>query len=490
MARVSVRRSTMLDAPVEAVWAVLRDFNSHAAWHPAIADSVIEDGAPSDTVGCVRRFHLRDAEGVLREQLLWLDDRAHALRYALLTSPLPLREYVATMQLRPVTDGGATFWTWESRFTAPEAEAQHLAGLVGDGIYQAGFDALRRMLRTPAPSVRSAPAAMPAAAANRAGAVVVARFGGPEVLEWQEMPVRPPGPGEVRIRHTAIGVNFIDIYTRSGAFQMIEPPAVPGMEAAGIVVATGEGAYGLREGDRVGYACAPPGAYVTERTMPAELVVRLPDELDDVTAAAVLLKGMTAEFLLHRVHRGASGETVLVHAAAGGTGLLLCQWASALGTNVIGVVSSEAKARLARAHGAAQVVVTASEDFVARLHEITSGRGCDVVYDGVGQTTFLRSYEALATCGHLVSFGQASGGIAPVDIAGFAAKSATVSRPNFGHYTDTREKVSAITARLFAALRGGILRVPPPRTLPLREAAAAHRALESRETTGATVLIP
>jgi NADPH2:quinone reductase len=248
--------------------------------------------------------------------------------------------------------------------------------------------------------------------------------------------------------------------------------------------------HGLSPGDRVGYACAPPGAYATERTMPADRLVHLPDDLDDITAAAGLLKGITAEFLLHRVHRLTPGETVLVHAAAGGTGLLLCQWASALGATVIGVVSSEEKARLARAHGCSHAVVTAAGDFVKQVSEITDGRGCDVVYDGVGRETFLRSYAVLAPCGHLVSFGQASGGIEPVDIAAFAEKSATVSRPNFGHYTDTRAKLVAATDRLFAALRLGILRIPRPRTLPLREAATAHRALEARETTGATVLLP
>ncbi len=478
---IRVRRSTVIDAPVQAVWEVLRDFNGHAAWHPAIADSAIEDGAAADAIGCIRRFRLREGGGVLREQLLWLDDRARAFGYCLLSGPLPLHDYVATVRLRPVTDRGGTFWTWESRFRVPDGEAERLAALVGEGIYQTGFDAVRRLLR-------AAPA--PSAVSSTSGAIVVARHGGPEVLTWTELAVRAPGPGEVRLRHTAIGVNFIDIYARTGRFRLIDPPAVPGMEAAGVVQEVGSGVHGLRPGDRVGYACAPAGAYASERTMAADLLVPLPDDLDDITAAAVLLKGMTAEFLLHRVHRVSAGETVLVHAAAGGTGLLLCQWASALGATVIGTVSTEAKASLARAQGCAHVIVTSAEDFVARIADITAGRGCDVVYDGIGQDSFLRSYAALAVCGHLVSFGQASGDLQPVDIGGFAAKSATVSRPNFGHYTDTPAKLAAATSRLFAALRLGQIRVARPRTLALRDAAEAHRALEARETTGATVLIP
>jgi NADPH:quinone reductase-like Zn-dependent oxidoreductase len=489
--RITVRRSAVIEAPTKNVWAVLRDFNSHAAWHPEIAQSRIEENPPSDVVGCVRRFRLRDGSE-LREQLLWLSDREYAFRYCILASPVPLIDYVATVRLRPVTDGGGTFCTWEGQFRAPAEQEAQLASLVGDRIYAAGLDALRRHLASPV-QVFAPPTPVPsgyAPASGTAEAIVVTRHGGPEVLAWREVPVPAPGPGEVRIRHTAIGVNFIDIYARTGYFSLIEPPGVPGMEATGVVLAVGEGVAHLRPGGRVGYACAPPGAYATERTMPAALVVGLPDDISDDLAASVLLKGLTAEFLLHRVHRVAEGETVLVHAAAGGTGLLLAQWASALGATVIGTVSTEEKARLALAHGCAHAIVVSGEDFVSRVMALTDGRGVDVAYDGVGKDTFLGSYEALATCGHLVSFGQASGPIPPVEIAGFAGKSATVSRPNFGHYTGTRAEVAGGAARLFQALRRGLIRIPPPRRVSLRDAAEAHRALEARETTGATILIP
>jgi NADPH:quinone reductase-like Zn-dependent oxidoreductase len=320
--------------------------------------------------------------------------------------------------------------------------------------------------------------------------MVLDRFGGPEVLKWQRVSAPVPGPGEVRLRHTAIGVNYIDVYLRTGYYPLLQPPGVPGLEGAGVVVDVGPGVNGILVGDRVGYACMPPGAYAEYRTMKADLLVVLPDDIPDETAAAGLLKGMTAEFLLHRVHRVKEGDSILVHAAAGGVGQLLCQWARALGATVIGTVGSLEKARIARAHGCAYPIVYTEEDFVEKVREITAGRGCDVVYDAVGRDTFLRSYEALAVRGHLVSYGQASGPIEPVDIAGFVGKSARVSRPNFGHYTGTPAEVRAITDRLFDALRRGIVSVEIGQRFALSDAAEAHRALEARRTTGSSVLLP
>jgi NADPH:quinone reductase-like Zn-dependent oxidoreductase len=262
------------------------------------------------------------------------------------------------------------------------------------------------------------------------------------------------------------------------------------MEAAGIVLDIGPDVHTLMPGDRVAYASAPCGAYAEFRTMKADLVLPLPDHVSDRLAAAVMLKGMSAEFLLHRVHEVREGDTILVHAAAGGVGQLLCQWARHIGATVIGTVGSQDKAKVARAAGCAYPIVYTESDFVARVFEITEGRGCNVVYDAVGADTFMKSYEALATRGHLVSFGQASGPIPPIDIAAFAGKSAKVSRPNFGHYTGTANDVRSITDRLFRALERGVLQVEIGREFPLREAAEAHRALESRRTTGSTILIP
>ena len=485
---VEVIRSTIIDAPIAAVWEILRDFNSHGGWHPAIAASQIEDGRGSDEIGCVRDFALKPG-GALREQLLSLNDRDHTLSYCILDAPMPLIGYVATIRLRSITDGNRTFWQWRSTFRTPPGEEARLAQIVSAEIYEAGFAALRAHLTGAARAVPYRPPSV-SSGPIESGAMVVTAFGGPNVLQWRQISAPSPGPGEVRIRHTAIGVNFIDVYCRTGYFDMLDASRVPGMEAAGEVLDVGAGVTSLAPGDRVAYACAPPGAYTEVRSMAAGLIVKLPPGIDDRTAAAVMLKGMSAEFLLHRVARVRAGDTVLVHAAAGGIGQLLCQWARALGAKVIGTVGSPEKAVVALTSGCEHVIVYTAQDFVEGVRSVTQGRGVDVVFDAVGRDTMQKSYEALATNGHLVSFGQASGHIDPIDIGRYASKSATVSRPNFGHYTDTPEKVRDITANLFLALRNGILKPMPPTLLPLRSAAEAHRQLESRASTGSIVLLP
>ncbi len=473
-----VVRSAMIDAPIADVWALLRDFNSHRRWHPAISDSSIEGFRAPDTVGSVRAFTLRDG-GQVRERLLALSDRDHAVRYGIVSATLALRDYVSEMRLRPVSGEARTLWTWEGRFQAPAGQQAGLADLLGRDIYEAGFHGLRRHLH--------GAAAVPSLATAAARAIVMRAHGGPEVLRLEPWPVANAGPGEVRLRHTAIGVNFIDVYARTGRFRLVDPPGVPGMEAAGVVLAAGAGVP-LRPGQRVAYACAPSGAYATERTMPADLVLPLPDDIDDVTAAAVLLKGMTAAFLLHDVHPVRAGETVLVHAAAGGTGSLLAQWASALGVRVIGAVGSDAKAAAARESGCDAVLV--GEDVAAQVRALTGGRGVDAVFDGVGAATVHGSLDSLAVRGHLVSFGQASGNLPALDVGALAGRSLRLSRPNFGHYTGTRPEAERLATMLFAALRRGVLRRPEPRRWRLDQAADAHRALEARATLGSAVLLP
>jgi NADPH2:quinone reductase len=488
---VEVVRSTVIDAPVEAVWAVLRDFNGHESWHPPVAASRIEAGRGGTEVGAVRNFVLGSGER-LREQLLELDDLGMTLRYCILDAPLPLYGYVATIRLKRVTDGDRCFWEWRSRFAAPEGEAEVLAALVGDEIYGAGFAAIRERL---ARGRRASPAGRSAARLVHAGpmparAISLLRHGGPEELRLVGTTVMPPGPGQVRIRQTAIGVNYIDVYIRSGAYQMLTLPGTPGMEAAGEVIDVGEGVIGIMPGDRVAYASAAPGAYASVRTMPADQLVVLPPEIDDEVAAAAMLKGMTAEYLLHRTHRVRSGETVLVHAAAGATGLLLCQWAKKLGATVIGTVSSEDKARLARAAGCDYPLIPARDGgFAGPVRELTRGQGCNVIYDGIGRDSFADSLEALATCGHLVSYGQASGALAPIDPALLSRKSATLTRPVLFHYVATPQALREVARNLFAALRD-FLQVEIRQRYPLAEAARAHRELESRRTVGASILLP
>ena len=509
---VSIVESAVIDAPVDDVWRVLRDFNSHFAWHPAIAASHIEGGLPADAVGAIRCFTLKDG-GMLREQLLVLDDRRHELTYCLVEGPLPLFDYVATIRLKPVTDGSGTFWQWRSTFHPPREREAEMVALVGDGIYRAGFHGLADHLgavtrptvsdgnapRSSPPSRSVAPArpAAPMSALRptngtmrKAQAIVVERYGSPEVLMPSVIEVPDPGPGEVLLRHTAIGVNFIDVYCRTGFFDLLKPPGVPGMEGVGRVEVIGPGVTSLKPGERVGYACPPVGAYTEMRVMPSDLLVRLPDFVDDETAAASLLKGMTASFLLHDVHPVGPGEVIVVHAAAGGVGSLLTQWASALGARVIATVSTDDKAAIPRQGGAEHVVVRNREDFAAVARDLTGGRGASVVFDAIGRDSFRQSIEALAARGHLVSFGQASGPVGHWDIGSFASKSLHISRPNYGHYTSTPDDILVQSSRFFAAIEKGLVQVVQPTRFGLSQAAEAHARLESGATTGSLVLIP
>jgi len=472
---IRVRRSAVIDAPIERVWAVLRDFNSHSAWHPAVGPSAIERDEASDQVGCVRDFTLKDGNHI-REQLLALSDRDHVSTYCILDATLPMRNYVATVQLKRVTDGERTFWHWESTFDVPRGREHEFDQLVGGQVYEAGFTGLTAYLRRDGRTLPRLPAA-------DAQAVVATSFGGPEVLQPRRVDVRPPKSGEVVVRQTAVGVNYIDVYVRRGVYRMIEPPAPIGMEAAGIVVESH--AQGVSPGDRVAYACTPPGAYATVRTMPAAQLVLLPDDVSEETAAALMLKGMTAEYLLHRTHRVKPGDAVLVHAAAGGVGLLLCQWAQALGARVIGTVSSAAKAELARANGCEHVIVTRTYAFARETKQLTGGRGADVIYDGLGREAATENLAALAVRGHWVSYGHASGALEPVSLA---EKSGTLSQPVLFHYSEAF--LHQMIGRVFAALRDGILRPDVRHRYPLAAAADAHRDLEARRTSGQVVLLP
>ena len=472
---IRVRRSAVIDAPVERVWAVLRDFNSHSAWHPAVGESRIENGEPADQVGCVRNFFLKDGNHI-REQLLALSDRDYVSTYCILDATLPMRDYVATVQLKRVTDGERTFWHWESTFNVPRGREKEFEQLVGGGVYEGGFAGLRAYLGN---GDRPHFSRLPAVESK---GVVATAFGGPEVLQFKSIENRSPAAGEVRIRQTAVGVNYIDVYIRKGLYRMIEPPAPIGMEAAGVVIESNAPAF--MPGDRVAYASPAPGAYVTLRTMAADPLVLLPDDIGDEAAAALMLKGMTAEYLLHRTHRVRPGDAVLVHAAAGGVGLFLCQWAKALGARVIGTVSSEAKAELAAANGCELPIITRDYRFAEAVKRFTGGRGASVIYDGLGQAGAAENHAALALRGHWVSYGQASG---PLEGINLGEKSGTLSRPILFHYT--AEHLQEMAGRVFGALRDGVLRTDVRHRYPLAAAADAHRDLEARRTSGQIVLL-
>jgi NADPH2:quinone reductase len=319
-------------------------------------------------------------------------------------------------------------------------------------------------------------------------AIQAVRTGGPEVLETVELPVPSPGPGQVLVRHQAVGLNFIDTYHRGGLYPL-KMPAVLGLEAAGVVEALGEGVTRFVVGDRVAYN-GTLGAYAQAAVVPADRAVKVPEAVSLETAAAVLLKGMTAEFLVRRCHKVEPGQTVLVHAAAGGVGSILVQWAKALGATVIATVGSEAKAALARDHGADHVILYGQENVAARVLEITGGQGVSVAYDGVGKDTFEASLKSLGRRGVLATFGNASGPVPPFAPLELSGKSLYVTRPRLFDYIASTEELDESAEALFAVLASGAVKIEVGQTFPLAEARAAHEALEGRRTTGATLLIP
>lgn len=322
-------------------------------------------------------------------------------------------------------------------------------------------------------------------------AIRVHETGGPEVLRWEEVDVPAPGEGEVLLRHTAVGLNYIDVYHRTGLYPVPSLPFTPGMEAAGVIEEVGPGCDDLKPGDRVAYASLPLGAYAERRVMPAGRLVKLPDAIDERQAAAMMLKGMTAEYLLHRTFPVAPGHVILVHAAAGGVGSILCQWAKHKGATVIGTVGNDEKARRAKAKGCDHVIIYSREDFLERVREITDGIGVDVVYDSVGKATFDRSLDCLKPLGMMVSYGQSSGKVPPLDLGILSAKgSLFVTRPTMVTYTARREDLLASAGKLFEMVAQGIVTVDVAQTYALADAEQAHRDLEGRRTQGSTLLIP
>lgn len=484
-----VVRSTVIDAPIERVWAVLRDFNSHDQWHGIIDASRIEGGQASSQVGCVRAFTLKDG-AFIREQLLTLDDRQYRSTYCIVEASVPLQRYVATVTLKPVTDGRRTFWHWESTFATPPGQERELREMVAREVYEAGFEHLRRHLRQGADLRTPGAPPMPTALPLPCRRVVVRAYGGAEALGVEDAQARPPGPGEVRLRQRAIGVNFLDVYLRRGWIPPMLPlPGTPGIEGAGAVLDVGEGVTSVLPGDRVAWMGPEGGGYSGVHTVSAERVVRLPAAVEDETAAALLLKGVTADMLLRDVGRVRPGARWLVHAAAGGVGLLLCAWARRLGARVVGTVSSEEKARLARAHGCEHVVVTADYRFADAVRR-EFGEGADVIVDGLGDAARDENFAALAPCGHWISLGQASGLLQPISPDLLVQKSATFSRPVAFAYAGTRAALAERAQRVWDALADGTLKIPPIERHTLEAAASAHERLESRRTAGALVLLP
>jgi NADPH:quinone reductase len=321
-------------------------------------------------------------------------------------------------------------------------------------------------------------------------AIRIHAYGGPEAMKWEDVPTPEPGPGEALVKHEAVGLNYIDVYFRTGLYKAPSLPTSIGLEGAGMVAAVGPGVTEVAVGDRVAYAGGAIGAYATERVIAADRLVKLPAGIDFKTGAAMMLQGMTAQYLVRRTYPVKRGDTIIVHAAAGGVGLLLCQWAKHLGATVIGVVSTPEKAELARSFGAAHVFV-GTNDLPAEVKRITGGAMVPVVYDSVGKDTFMTSLDCLAPLGLMVSYGSASGAVPPLDISVLAAKgSLFLTRPSLTSYTSRRADLEATAKDLFEVVGSGAVKIQVNQTFPLKDAAQAHAALEARKTTGSTVLLP
>jgi NADPH:quinone reductase len=320
-------------------------------------------------------------------------------------------------------------------------------------------------------------------------AIRIHKHGGPEVMEWEEVQLAKPGPGEVLMRHTAVGLNFVDVYNRGGLYPA-QLPAALGSEAAGVVEAVGPGVSEFKAGDRVAYGSAPVGAYSEARLIAADRLLKLPDGIDDKRAAAMMLKGLTVQYLIRQTYKVKKGDTILCHAAAGGVGLILCQWAKHLGATVIGTVGSDEKAAIAKAHGCDYPVVYTRDDFVKRVAEITNGKKLPVVYDSVGKDTFVKSLDCLQPYGLMVSFGNASGPVENLNLGLLASKgSLYLTRPTLNTYGAKRENLVAMAKELFDVVLSGAVKIEVNQTYPLKDAAKAHRDLESRKTTGSTVFV-
>ncbi|MBI4774189.1 MAG: SRPBCC family protein [Deltaproteobacteria bacterium] len=492
--KIIVLRSAVIEAPIERVWAVLRDFNSHDRWHPAVARSLMENDLDGDVVGGVRRISLNDG-GEWREQLLQHSDRDYTFTYCILDSPLPLFDYVATVRLKPVTDGNHTFWEWRSKFHAPDDRAAELEDLIGRKVYEAGFTGLRTFLAEGAAASRRPAERTEAAAAVPAGerlpsiVVAVTVVGGPEVLSLMDTTVSPPDHNQVRIRQTAVAVNYLDIKHRRGIAAGFDLPGTPGLEGVGRIIDVGEQVHGLFPGDRVAYMSRTHGAYADVRCVDADACIPVPEGISDIEAST-LLKGVTAALLLGRVFRAVPGAAILIQSVAGGVGHLLSQWAKSMDLTVIGTVSTAAKGKFSRDLGCDHPIVAADDEgLTAEVMRITNGRGVDYWVHSGGAGGFDAAVACLSRRGHCAVIGDRDGRPIPLDVNVLKRRSLTVSTPVCFDYVDDRTYFQRLAHQLFAKIQSRTI-VPAVETFPLSRAVEAHHRIEARQTVGAVVLIP
>ena len=487
--KVTVLRSAVIEAPIERVWAVLRDFGGWRRWHPSVAESRMENDFDGDVVGVE-----------MREQLLHHSDRDHSLTHSILDSPLPLFESVATIRLKPVTDGDRTLWLWRWTFRTPDDRAGRYEMRIARDVCEASFTGIRTFLaekEKPGATAAAPPEEMEGMV--RTGrtqerllpsrAVVVETAGGPEVLALKQGMVPAPGPYQVRLRQTAVAVNTLDLRQRAGAAEGLDMPGTPGVEAAGEIIDVGEHANGFFPGDRVVYLSRTPGAYAEIRCIEADACMLLPDEVNEVDAA-VLLKGVTAALLLDRVFRAAPGAVILIEAAAEGTGHLLTQWAQTRELTVIGTAATDDQARFSRDRGCGHPVVGATgPSLAAEVMRITNGRGVDYWVHRGDAFSLETAVSCLARCGHLAAIGAVGNPHPALDLNDLKRRSLTVSAPSVVDYLNDRTYLQRLVQQLFAKMQSGEIS-PSVVPLPLSEAAEAHRRIEQQGAMGALALLP
>lgn len=491
--KVIVTRSAVIEAPIEQVWAVLRDFNSHHRWHPAVDRSQMENDLDGDVVGGVRRFSLTDG-AELREQLLHHSDRDYAMTYSILDSSLPLLDYVATVQLKPVTDGNHTFWHWQSQFRAPGERAKELENLVAQQVYEAGFTGLRTFLAEQAaparrPSDRQETPQVPASTSEEmpSKAVVVTTTGDPEGMSLRDVIVPAPAPQQVRIRQTAIAVNDFDLNPRHKSAADLDLPKTPGLEGVGEIIDVGDQVNGFFPGDRVAYMSRAPGAYADIRCVDADACVPLPDGVSDVEAST-LLKGLTAILILSRIFRAAAGASIMIQEVSGGLGHLLSQWSKTMGLIVIGTASTAEKARFSRDHGCDYpIVIRDSTSLRDEVMRITNGRGVDYWFHRNDAQELDEALACLARCGHCAVISTSDKLL--LDVKVLQQRSLTVSAPVCFDYFDDRPYRQRLAHQLFAKIQNRTI-IPTIETIPFSQAMEAHKQFEDRQTMGAIALKP
>jgi NADPH:quinone reductase-like Zn-dependent oxidoreductase len=491
-----VLRSAVIEAAIDRVWEVLRDFNSHQSWHPAIIRSQMENDLDGDVVGGVRRFSTADGAEI-REQLLFHSDAEHTISYSILDSPLPLFDYVATLRLKPVTDGDYTFLDWRAQFRTSNERVAELEAFVGQKIYEDGIAGLRTVLSEKTPPSSEPPATVDMRWMMDAGkgdplpsrAVVRAPADSPELVSLTELTVPAPTPGQIRIRLSALGINDMDLRCPWGADEAVNALWAPSIDGVGEIIDVGPHVHGLFPGDRIAYIDDSFGAYTAIRCIDADACIHLPDAITDIQAS-VLLKGIAAQLQLNRVFNAQRGSTIMLRPVSGGTGHLICQWAKSMGMIVMGTVSSAEAAKFSRRQGCDYPIFNSNDSSLKNdVMRVTNGRGVDFWVDFTGGVELDPAFSCMARLGHIAILGIQDSKSISIDVAALQQRSLTATAPAWHHYLGQRSYLQRLAHRFFTEIEKQNI-IPVVETIPMSQAPEVFKQLKARQTPGALALIP